>query len=38
LAEENAMTDPASIESRNKELIRTAFDKWIAGTGGVFYL
>jgi uncharacterized protein len=27
-----------SIESRNKEIIRAAFEKWIAGTGGVFDL
>jgi ketosteroid isomerase-like protein len=27
-----------SIESRNKELIRAAFEKWVAGTGGVFDL
>lgn len=30
--------DPSSIESRNKEIIRTAFEKWAAGTGGVFDL
>ena len=30
--------DANSIEARNKELIRTAFEKWVAGTGGVFDL
>jgi uncharacterized protein len=28
--------DDTSIESRNKQIIQAAFDKWIAGTGGLF--
>ncbi len=32
------MAGAHSIEFRNKEMIRTAFEKWIAGTGGVFDL
>jgi uncharacterized protein len=32
------MADANSIESRNKEIIRAAFEKWVAGTGGVFDL
>jgi uncharacterized protein len=27
-----------SVESRNKDIISAAFEKWIAGTGGVFDL
>jgi uncharacterized protein len=32
------MADAHSIEFRNKEIIRTAFEKWVAGTGGIFDL
>ncbi len=32
------MADANSVESRNKEVIRAAFEKWVAGTGGVFDL
>jgi uncharacterized protein len=30
--------DANSMEARNKEIIRGAFEKWTAGTGGVFDL
>ena len=30
--------DANSMEARNKEIIRRAFEKWVAGTGGVFDL
>jgi uncharacterized protein len=30
--------DANSMEAGNKALIRTAFEKWVAGTGGVFDL
>jgi hypothetical protein len=30
--------DARSLETHNKELIRTGFDKWVAGTGGVLDL
>jgi uncharacterized protein len=32
------MADANSVESRNKEIVRAAFEKWVAGTGGVFDL
>jgi len=28
--------DVNSIESRNKQIIQAAFDKWAAGTGSLF--
>jgi ketosteroid isomerase-like protein len=28
--------DANSIESRNKQIIQSGFDKWVAGTGGIF--
>ena len=30
--------EAGSIEARNKQIIQAAFDKWVAGTGGVFDL
>jgi ketosteroid isomerase-like protein len=28
--------DATSVESRNKQVIQSGFDKWVAGTGGIF--
>lgn len=34
----NGMTSDQTVETRNKEIIRSAFDAWQKGTGGVFDL
>jgi hypothetical protein len=31
-------SDDKSVEARNKQIVQAVFDKWKAGTGGVFDL